>query len=66
VPTQPLRIELELERHREPIQGKLVCEYHETVSFIGWLELMAAIEVALAQPSSMSADQPSCHTEVDQ
>ena len=48
---RPLRIELEVEREGDPIAGRLAYEDGESVSFTGWLELMAAIEVALAQGS---------------
>jgi hypothetical protein len=44
----PLRLGLELRRTGDPIEGRLSSEHGKPVSFIGWLELMAAIEAARA------------------
>jgi len=46
-----VRLELELERERDPIEGRLVYEHGESLVFVGLLELMAAIEVVLAKAS---------------
>jgi hypothetical protein len=44
----PLRLELELRRSGDHIEGRLRPEHGEAASFIGWLELIAAIEAARA------------------
>jgi hypothetical protein len=44
----PLRLGLELRRTGDPIEGRLSSEHGRPVSFIGWLELMAAIEATRA------------------
>jgi hypothetical protein len=48
---QPLRFQLELERDRQPIQGRLSDERGNTTTFTGWLELIALLEKALPQGS---------------
>jgi hypothetical protein len=48
MPTEPLRLQIELQPASDPIEGHLAGEHGETVSFIGWLELIAAIEQARA------------------
>jgi hypothetical protein len=42
----PLCLELELRRAGDPIEGRLSSGRGEPVSFIGWLELIAAVEAA--------------------
>jgi hypothetical protein len=44
----PLRLELELRRAGDPIEGRLSSEHGKPVSFTGWLELIAAVEAARA------------------
>jgi len=44
----PLRLELELRRAGDPIEGVLSSEHGKPVSFIGWLELVAAVEAVRA------------------
>jgi hypothetical protein len=44
----PLRLQLELRRAGDPIEGRLSLERGKPVSFIGWLELIAAVEAARA------------------
>ena len=44
----PLRLELELRRAGDPIEGRLSSEHGKPVSFIGWLELIAAVEAVRA------------------
>ena len=43
--TAPLRLQLELERASDPIEGRLHCD-GKTVPFCGWLELIAVLEAA--------------------
>jgi len=47
--TGPLHFQLQLQRAGDPIEGHLTDEHGETVSFMGWLELIAAIEAAKAR-----------------
>jgi hypothetical protein len=51
MPTEPLRLHIELQPASDPIEGHLAGEHGETVSFTGWLELIAAIEHARAVTS---------------
>jgi hypothetical protein len=44
----PLRFELEIRRVGDPIEGRLSSEQGKPVSFIGWLELIAAVEATRA------------------
>jgi hypothetical protein len=37
-------LQLEVERGRQPIEGRLTDEAGSTVAFTGWLELIAALE----------------------
>ena len=39
-----LRFELEIERDRHPIEGRLTDQGGNTTAFTGWLELMALLE----------------------
>jgi hypothetical protein len=48
--TGPLRVQLELRRGVEPIEGRLIDDHDEVVSFTGWLELMSVLEAARAGP----------------
>jgi hypothetical protein len=48
MPTESLRLHIELQPASDPIEGHLADEHGETVSFTGWLELIAAIENARA------------------
>jgi len=41
-------LQLEVRRAADPIEGCLRSEDGESVPFIGWLELMAAVETARA------------------
>jgi hypothetical protein len=50
MPTDPLRLQIELQPASDPIEGHLAGEHGETVSFTGWLELIAVIEHAMAAP----------------
>jgi hypothetical protein len=52
-----LRLELELRRAREPIEGRLSSERDEAVPFIGWLELIAAVEAARAEDARRSEQE---------
>jgi len=49
-----LRLELELRRAGEPIEGRLSSEHDETVWFTGWLELIAAVDAAKAEDARRS------------
>jgi hypothetical protein len=58
---QPLRFQLELERDRHPIDGRLTDEHGNTIPFTGWLELMALLEkgyAAAPRTSSAVSSQP--------
>jgi hypothetical protein len=46
-----LRLQLELQLDRDPIEGRLRDEHGGTTAFTGWLELMALVEEALVQAS---------------
>jgi hypothetical protein len=48
---QPLRFQLELDRDRQPIQGRLSDEQGNRTTFTGWLELIALLEKSLPQGS---------------
>jgi hypothetical protein len=52
-----LRLELELRRADDPIEGDLNSEHGTTVSFTGWLELIAAVEAARAEDARRSAHE---------
>jgi hypothetical protein len=41
-----LRFQLELDRERDPIEGRLTTQQGQTITFTGWLELMSALEDA--------------------
>jgi hypothetical protein len=45
---QRLRFQLEVERDRNPIEGRLTDEHGHTVAFTGWLELMTVLETRLS------------------
>lgn len=55
-----LRLQLELRRSTEPIEGRLTDEEGETTAFSGWLELIGALEAARASahPSSPQGAEP--------
>jgi hypothetical protein len=44
----PLHLHLEVERDGDPIEGRLIDQNGNSVSFAGWLELIAALEAARA------------------
>jgi hypothetical protein len=46
---QRLRFQLEVERDRRPIEGRLRDEHGHTVVFAGWLELIAVLETRLTE-----------------
>jgi hypothetical protein len=52
---QPIRLTIELENERDPIEGWLRVEHGEAVPFTGWLELMAAVEQVRTRASFESA-----------
>jgi hypothetical protein len=54
----PVRIEVELERGSEPIEGLLRHAHGESVPFTGWLELICAIEGTKAQLPGPETAQP--------
>ena len=56
--TDSLLLRLELERTGEPITGRLGDEDGESVSFTGWLELMAAVEAARAGAVGLTGHEP--------
>jgi hypothetical protein len=41
-----LRLQLELDRKSDPIEGRLTTQQGRTITFTGWLELMSALEHA--------------------
>jgi hypothetical protein len=45
--TKAFRLELEIERDRDPIVGRLSDEHGHTVRFTGWLELISAMQKAV-------------------
>ncbi len=49
--TGQLRLKLELQLNRDPIEGRLSDEHDHATAFTGWLELIALIEDALKQAS---------------
>jgi hypothetical protein len=46
---QRLRFQLEVERDRHPIEGRLTDEHGHIVAFTGWLELIAVLETRLSE-----------------
>jgi hypothetical protein len=62
--TGPLRVQLELRRGVEPIEGRLIDDHGEVVSFTGWLELMSVLEAARAgTPRRLDPGSPSPQSE---
>jgi hypothetical protein len=57
MPTDPLRLHIDLQPASEPIEGHLAGEHGETVSFTGWLELIAAIQHAMAGASDRTSHE---------
>ena len=62
----PIRLQLELQRDGDPIEGRLRSGHGKPVPFIGWLELIAALEMARAEkgrvggpPRNRSKGRPS-------
>jgi hypothetical protein len=55
--TGQLRLQLELELDRDPIEGRLYDEHGQAVPFIGWLELMALVERSLVGTSDRMPDE---------
>ena len=54
---------LELNRHEEPITGRLRKPDGATTPFVGWLELTQALEDArLTDPASERPQRPELHT----
>jgi hypothetical protein len=47
----PLHLQLEVERAGDPIEGRLIDQNGKSVSFAGWLELIAAVEAVRADTS---------------
>jgi hypothetical protein len=45
---QRLRFELEVERDRHPIEGRLTDEHGHAVAFTGWLEFITVLETRLS------------------
>jgi hypothetical protein len=45
---QCLRFQLEVERDRHPIEGRLTDEHGHTVAFTGWLEFIPVLETRLS------------------
>jgi hypothetical protein len=43
---EQLRLQLELDRKSDPIEGRLTTQQGRTITFTGWLELMSALEHA--------------------
>jgi hypothetical protein len=43
VPADPIRLQLELDSPKDPIQGRVSDRDAEPIPFTGWLELMAAV-----------------------
>jgi hypothetical protein len=41
------RVTVELERHEQPISGRVLAELGPERTFVGWIGLLAALEAAL-------------------
>ena len=54
-----LRLELELDSHTDPIQGRLGSPDGELIPFTGWLELMAAMQKLTGAPTTTPGQQAS-------
>lgn len=46
--TQALRLELELDRVDDPIEGRVRDQHGKTVHFSGWLDLITALDAIRA------------------
>jgi hypothetical protein len=53
---EPLRLTLELTPNREPIEGSVQLTAEEARPFIGWIELVAALESVLAREGAPAAE----------
>jgi hypothetical protein len=45
---QSLCFQVEVERDRHPIEGRVTDEHGDTVAFTGWLEFMTVLETRLS------------------
>jgi len=57
-PMQNLRLELVLDTRDDPIQGRIGHPHAEAIPFIGWLELMAALQRLTAPGPDATAAPP--------
>jgi hypothetical protein len=59
---QSLCFQLEVERDRHPIEGRLTDEHGDAIAFTGWLELMTVLETRLTatvlDPGAPRAGEP--------
>jgi hypothetical protein len=55
--TGQLRLQLEFELDRDPIEGRLYDEHGQAIPFVGWLELMALMETSLVGASDRRPDE---------
>ena len=54
---ESLRLQLEIDRTHGQLQGRLSDEDGHTISFRGWLELISALEQALANVATPPQEQ---------
>jgi hypothetical protein len=57
VTAEPLRLQLVLESDGDPIRGRLVLGTGETLTFVGWLELMAVVEAHRSNVGTSPTDK---------
>jgi hypothetical protein len=55
---EQLHLQLELDPDSNPIAGQLTPEQGDTIAFVGWLELMSALQKALNDRTGQTKDTP--------
>jgi hypothetical protein len=66
-PSDPIRLQLELDSCKDPIRGHVGNSDAEPIPFTGWLELMAAMErLRSASPHAPDRRQPAAAREARQ